>query len=318
MQAMLQSMNLDARVQVSEQVQVFDEEFGRSVLRFADAFARGDDDALRESLDPSGREILEMLSADWSSEVESIEAVRLVAASAPVADEGGFEPMESEGPQITGEMLRDQILEAVRQSPQELEAALQNQWSGPGMDEATGRQMANQMFGPELVERMERVNEQILANPGDAERIINELYDDGTLDEIAQKTQEMMESMAGAMNQAFNQARGAMQTMMGGDPDVSLAIQQPGAAFLVNFTVVPTGGRYLYIPTAGNDAVLTRASEWDDMQLGMNLQASLAEGIGDAPELGSAPEAGDPGAPGDDNPLRRNTPRGPVTVPGGS
>jgi len=275
---MAQQMGIDARVQIAEGVQVFDEDFARSLLTFADAFARGDDGVLRDSMDSSGREIMDMLAADWSQETESIEAVRLVAAAAPAQGDGGGDFSEQIAQEITADAIRDMMLQVI--------------------DSESGS-LDFEGVPPEMMEQVTAQMAPLRENPEQARQAINQMYESGMFATIAEQARTAAEEMAGSLNMDFAAA---------GEPDVSIAIQQPGAAFLVNFMVVPSGGSYIYVPTAGNDAVLTRASEWDDMELGVNIQAALLEEEISG-ELPPAPDQSPGNSPGGNAP---SVPAGPA------
>lgn len=91
----LQSMQADARVQFPQGSAPYSEDVARAVIMFADALAKGDADAMRRMLGPSGQNVLDRLLADgeWETATDKIEGVRVVAMShsgpeSPSADFG--------------------------------------------------------------------------------------------------------------------------------------------------------------------------------------------------------------------------------------
>ncbi|MEL7472492.1 MAG: hypothetical protein AAGK04_04175 [Planctomycetota bacterium] len=86
LEEVLESMDLDPRVQTREDLAVPDNalEFARSSLRLADALARGDADTMRELLERDARAVLSDLVAtgDWDNQTRSIEIVRVTDIAA--------------------------------------------------------------------------------------------------------------------------------------------------------------------------------------------------------------------------------------------
>lgn len=99
---------------------------------------------------------------------------------------------------------------------------------------------------------------------------------------------------------------------------LSLAVQEPGSAYVLNWTIVGADGKFVFSGMPASSQVLARASDWDSANV-------LPSAGGPAPKIdpaslipgeeAPAPEAEAP--PGEErNPRRRNTPGGPVDVPG--
>lgn len=187
--AVMQSMKADARVQFPQAKAPTDENLARAVIEFASALAKGDATQMQGMLDASSKTVLEQLRASggWDEAVEKIQAVRVV--------------------QLSG-------------------------------------------------------------------------------------------SEAGGM--------------------LSLAIQEPGSAYVLNWVISGADGRFVFGGMPASSQVLARASEWDN--------ASVLPSAGGAALPKIDPSALTPGAeaqpggeaPAEDerDPRRRNTPGGPVTVPG--
>lgn len=85
---LMQEAKPDARVQFPEAQAPTDEGLARSVIKFADALARGDSASLKTMLDAQGKMIVDQLvgSGDWYDATKSIEAVRVASLSGG----GGF------------------------------------------------------------------------------------------------------------------------------------------------------------------------------------------------------------------------------------
>lgn len=79
-QALLQQLGSDARVQFAPAAAPTDRSLAEGVIRLADALARGDAPAMRGLLDRAGQAILDDLvgTGGWEDGTKSIEAVRVV------------------------------------------------------------------------------------------------------------------------------------------------------------------------------------------------------------------------------------------------
>lgn len=81
---LLQTMKVDPRVEFAESQAPVDESLAKAAIKLADAFAQGDDEALRPMLDKRQQGILDTLIAteQWYDATEPIEAVRIVSIDA--------------------------------------------------------------------------------------------------------------------------------------------------------------------------------------------------------------------------------------------
>lgn len=99
---------------------------------------------------------------------------------------------------------------------------------------------------------------------------------------------------------------------------LSLAVQEPGSAYVLNWKIAGADGKFIFGGLPASSQVLARASDWDTA----NVMPSVAGPGGpkiDNPELipeEQAPEVEAPAEGEERNPRRRNTPGGPVDVPG--
>lgn len=102
---------------------------------------------------------------------------------------------------------------------------------------------------------------------------------------------------------------------------LSLAVQEPGSAYVLNWAIAGAGGKFVFSGMPASSQILTRASDWDTANV-MPSAAGAAMPKVDMPALdGEAPPVEDAQPAPDEperDPRRRNTPHGPVTVPGGS
>lgn len=82
-QALLQQLGTDARVQFPSEHAPTSQEFAQAVIRLANAFAKGDAAALRGMLDATGLRVLDELqgSGAWEEATARIEAVRITNLS---------------------------------------------------------------------------------------------------------------------------------------------------------------------------------------------------------------------------------------------
>ncbi len=81
---LLQTMKVDPRVEFAQSQAPVNESLAKAAINLADAFARGDDEALRSMLDKRQQSILDSLIAteQWYEATEPIEAVRIVSIDA--------------------------------------------------------------------------------------------------------------------------------------------------------------------------------------------------------------------------------------------
>jgi hypothetical protein len=81
--ALLQAMKSDARVQFPEAHAPADRALAEGVIRLTNALAKGDAATMKQILDPISAGVLDELVAngDWASETKAIEAVRVVSVS---------------------------------------------------------------------------------------------------------------------------------------------------------------------------------------------------------------------------------------------
>lgn len=320
----MQVMHPDARVQFPEQFAPLSQGVAEAVIAFADAFAKADAEALREMLDESGRQVLSTLLATgrWDEASERIEAVRVVHLKEGVGgDEAASAPeetMQGVMDELTPEYLRDEIIKSIRDNPDALKNPLAfGQGDGlPNVDPQQAQLMAEMMLGKDLVQELESYNQRIVADPSNAEAVVNEMYEAGTLGRLAEATKKMMQGMQGAFETLASEMANfgeAFGFSMG--TTVTYAIQEPGGAYLLRFGLIDSGGRFIFKPLATEKATQARASDFDGVsgEVSFVLSSLNNEGVlpaGQVPEVAPGEVPGDPSGP-----TRKNTPGGPITIP---
>lgn len=104
---------------------------------------------------------------------------------------------------------------------------------------------------------------------------------------------------------------------------LQVAVQEPGRAYLLAWTAMPAFESFVFAASPAPGGTRARASDWDGgaeytaPALGAT-QSGNEDRVGDQapPEAPEAPAA--PEEESESGPRRKNTPAGPVTIPGGS
>jgi hypothetical protein len=279
-QALRQELGADARVQIARGVSTTDRDIAEAVIRFADGWAKGDAGRLRSMLSRADRAILDDLRSrgEWESEVRKIEQVRVVFLT-----ESGVQADSS----------------SVEMQPEQLEALMKQvgeQARQLGLD--AGMQAALQMTPEQRAEMMtamqsggsEAMMKRMLEMPG------------------ASAFREQLESLM----------TGALAGPSVDGPVVTLALQQPGGAYVLAWNLQGSPGNYTFASLHTVDTVRRRASEWDGK---VGLAGAIMPDLPEMPEApqGTADQPQDAG--GGDQPFgtpgRKSTPAGPVSIPGG-
>ncbi len=298
---LLQQMRADPRVQFAGDVVIFDESFARAVVDIADAVARGDDSKLSRLLDQRAGTQLASLVDDgsWAESTQPIEAVRIVYAGP--YDGGAI----AGGAAASMSAAMSQMMEVIRQG---LDAG-----GGEGVFEYISRQMAGQI-SPEQIEEARRKYEE---------------YSNLKPDEFVKKLQEEMAKVAGSMPEMPAVDPSALA---GGSAThgVLLAVQDARGAYLLGWGASQAGDHWVFSNAPAAEGERPRASAWDGIGL-MGFQYSTVSAgalfddlFGDLPGAlpgGGSPGSSDPGSPSSEpgrEPGRKNTPSGPVNIPGGS
>lgn len=312
--SILSGMSLDARVQVADDAQVLDERLGRAALEFAQSLVRGDMSDINARLGRVSKRTLEDLAntGEWDEAVADIEIVRIVYISDVEPGTTTDAPAMPETPELTAESLRDELLKAIREDPASLNQGALASLAGDFEPEQL--QMAQAMFGPELMGQLMQMQNKLLANPANAEAVIQEMYDSGLLAQLANSLGGMMEQMQDSMAE--------MASVFGGNDGsaVTYAIQTPGEAYLLRFSIGRAGSEFVFNGIESIADVRARASDFDGESGELTLAAgglpTLPVDFGGGRNLpppstssGDTPEDA-PGGP------TKRTPGGPITIPG--
>jgi len=286
-------------------VTMTDEGFARAVIGLADSFARGNDAKLSGMLDAGANTQLSGLvdSGEWTEATQPIEAVRIVYAGsfdASMAMSGGG------GGSLSGSMstMIDQLKKALD--------------AGAGVGaldvlEAQGVIPADQMAV--MREQMEKFSSMSAEEVGEEMKKALATMGDGG-------------DASGASGASGGMDAGAVAGMVP-TRGVLLAIQDPRGAILLGWGALQSGEQWVFTNAPAADGDKPRAAAWDGIGPMGFMYSPMATGpaVQDGPtETGAAP--GDAGSGGTDGggtpsadpsgPTRKNTPSGPVTVPGGS
>jgi hypothetical protein len=281
-EALRQELGTDARVQLARGIETTDRDLAEAVLRFADAWAKGDDRALRQMLVRSDRAILDDLRArgEWDAEVEKVEQVRIVYLS----EHGADVPVR----------LPDM-------------STLIQQIGLPADLPDTAKQMMQGM--------MERMMTQMADDPGAlAEAARQQLQDPTVRQQLEQAGMSLSQIEAGLQGLESGEAGGRIS-----GPVVTLALQQPGEAYVLAWNATRTAGTWTFRSLHTENAVRRRASDWDGRAGLAGMIVAEADEVEAPPTPGAtSPETGEAQQQDPGGPLRKQTPVGPVTIPGGS
>lgn len=291
-----QEMHVDARVQVAPGLEVGpdDRELATAVLKLADAVAKGDSSQLQPLLTRGAQSILDTLTTDggWETGTSKIEAVRIVAVQPGV----NFTSASA----------------------------------GPAPSAAVGGTVAAMLANlPE--DQRKQVQESMGTLSDDPSALLS------NVDAAIAKMKEMgvPEQLISQMEEGKSQLADAAKNMASTPPTDSvvgtgilLAVQEPTGAYLLGWQADKIGNDWRFTNAPTNGAERPRASAFDGIgEAGFSTGQLAANDAGDAasstsgdhaaePDQPSSPDkpAGEPAAPG---PRRKNTPAGPVTIPGG-
>jgi len=314
-QAMLQTMDADARLQFPEDVAPVDPDVAEAVIAFGDALARGDSGAIGEMLDQPSKNVLDSLvNADqWSEATEGIEAVRVVLVSDSVG---------SGTSRATPAFDLDSTVDRIVEIESQLEAFLEA--NGLPADDTNAIVRAGLAAG--LLSQDEGSDES---------RAIQEMWDLMRQAASAGQLRDLLEAVSRAKgenvaDEQLDMATRALEPMLlgaigGGSLDVAYAIQGQDGAYVLGWSMSQAFGSYVFGMTPVTLQVRRFASDWDGAQSWDLAPTGFASGTGfssvaNAGDSGGAsarePERGETPPPAN-TPRRKNTPGGPITIPGG-
>ncbi len=294
-QALLQDAKADARVTFADNVKFTDENLARAVIALADGFARGDASKLKTVLDKGAVNVLNTLDAsgEWAESTAGIEAVRVVY----VGDAGDAFTPELDINAIGAKLMAGPVADALKEVP------------------------ADKM--PAVIEALRTLGTD--ATPETVGNIAKSLEDAGLDAALAKKIQDAATSASSAIAESMgaeNAGAGMHFSRV-----VVIAVQDDKGAFLLGWGIGDQSEAVHFgnAPTAG--VTKRRASDFDSIGLAAfgaskaaSADAPAPEGEGETPKKPDEP-GGMTNQPGNDpaprDPNRKNTPGGPITIPGG-
>jgi hypothetical protein len=270
LETIAQDLKADARVQIAGDMQVTEDkvDLGKAVIHLADAFARGDNKALKPMLTRRAQSLLDDLTASggWEEATKPIEAVRIVFMQDGVELGGVGTAAESSGEAAA--RVSAKVMELMKGLPPEQMAAIQKAMTGmmAGMDPA---QLAKDPA--KLAELQTKLSEAAKA-AGISEELIGKLGELGT-----EVTASAPTADAGAS---------ASTTGTG----ILLAIQDSKGAYVLGWAAEKAGDTWVFTNAPATGEIRPRASLWDNVG---------AEGF-QAVRIAAAPTAGSTldGSPG--------------------
>lgn len=284
-----QEMKADARVQFASSVTLSEEQLGlaKAIIQLSDALARGDDKAMKPLLTRKGQAVLDELigSGGWVEATKKIEAVRVVLVREGV-DVSGV----SKAPRVAG------IEEQLKSLPEE------------------AREMVRQQLATLTPDQLDATFETMSSH----------LKAAGISDDDLTKMKDAMQDNMEAMQ--------AAKASHGSALGVLVAVQDPQGAYLLGWAAEQAGEQWVFSNAPAMPEVRPRASLFDgigpegfrEVQLAAMPVTPVAppkdsdSDVHDSGGGGSSPPStpSSPSAPATPAPTRKNTPAGPVTIPG--
>lgn len=267
--AVLQAAKADRRVAVAPGIASNKEELVKAVIALADGLARGDDKKFGALIDPPSRAQLKgmVTAGQWAESTKKIEAVRVVR----LMDGAESTPIDS-GPAVGGD-VKAAMFEAALKSltPEQKEQLKKDLGHDPKVEDL-------ELIASKLKEKFEEAR--------DAGNLTDEQKKQM---ELAERGLAMLAAPEGEKKEDKKESSGDGSLFT-----VTLAVQEPGVAYVTSWIAVEVGGKWTFKASrAEQQGNRRRASDFDAIY----NTASSPEGE-PAPE---APPAGEtPGAPGVD------------------
>jgi hypothetical protein len=107
----------------------------------------------------------------------------------------------------------------------------------------------------------------------------------------------------------------AQMASLGEGAIVTTAIQEPGGAYILNWTAVHPGDSVIFTPMPAASGTKPRASDWDTENVAFAPTDAFGLQNVSPEELQKAVEAATSGSEPGRDPMRKNTPGGPITIP---
>ena len=301
----MQTMQVDARFQFPAEQAPIDDNVAEAVIRFGDALARGDADALREKMDAGTKGVLDQLvnSEAWYDATQDIEAVRVVYL-------GNVTTSGVEQPRFDLDSAVDRAVE------------IENEIAAKIGDEQAAQIMADPSAAFDIM------NDPVVVELSrEGEELIQAAYAAGELREFIHGTTEarglpftadMVDNMVDRLEEAF----AIMERMGTASIDIAFAVQAPNESYVLGWSMTEAYGGLVFGMAPTTTEVRRFATDWDGASA-WSLRPSFAmmQGTGNITPVSNSNspdddyDAGD--APESEGPTRKSTPRGPITIPGG-
>lgn len=306
---MMQTMNVDARFQFPSNQAPVDADLAEAVIAFGNALARGSAEDVGGMVDASTRSVLDQLvnSEAWYDATGDIEAVRVVYLGNPSS--------ATTAPAFDLDASVDRALAIEKEMTAKFGDALDGGATDPqAMQLAAGDPEAQAAIA-EVMELMGAANRAGELGPF-LKRLSEAQGKDVSDDEI-----DMAVAMLGGVL-----GGGAPGTAGTGSIDVAFAIQAPGESYVLGWSLANAYDNFVFGMAPVTTEVRRFASDWDgaspwSLAPGSGL-SSIMQGSASIQNVSTS--TGNDGGTDDNDgnapgraPTRKNTPRGPITIPGG-
>lgn len=321
-----QEMHADPRVQFAGDLAELPEDqadMGRAVVRLADSLAKGNAEEMRSLLTRRAQDILDSLEQNegWQDATSKIEAVRVVyVGPAPASVSAAMSMMADPSAMMGGAMAKimPKVMEfntALTEAIQSLPAEAQQSVNQKMMDAMTGGAFTPKP-GADPASTIAGIKSQF-------ETLIKDMEAAGapadTVATLRTKMEELVNSSADAGMDTANAAMGSDKT------GVLLAVQDPAGSYLLGWTIEQSFDKWVFTNAPSSADSRARASAWDGIgQAGFGeMMAAVPDvdelkkslGIDSLPD--EAPSSTSDQSSTPTGPRKKNTPAGPITIPGG-
>lgn len=304
-----QDMKADARVQFAPDLKLEDEDLARSVVKLADALAKGDTDTISQMTTKATRPVLdEMNSMGAFSGSHETEAVRVVFIGKNDETSGFKMTLDDVTKGFSGD--KEQIAQSETKIPDDLWKQI-GALIGAGM--ATDDKLDLTIFDPPMTaEKAGKISEAWEKLKGDSSKTA-----------IVEQIQAILQSAT------------SVPGLKDAEYMALIAVQTPKGVELTGWGIEKAFGKWTFSPASTDAKEKKSVAEWDDVGLA-GFSRDSATGIASAApahkEGDAANEDGgekknedanggegkkdDPEKKSPDGPVKR-TPHGPVKIPGG-
>jgi hypothetical protein len=303
-----QDMKADARVQFASDLKLEDEDLARSVVKLADALAKGDTDTISQMTTKATRPVLdEMKSGGAFGGAQEPEAVRVVYIGKNDETTGFKMTLDDITKDLSGD--KEQVSQAEAKVPPEV---LRQVGALIGAALVTDDKVDLKIFEPPITaEKLGKISEAWEKLKGDSSQTA-----------IVEQIQAMLQSAT------------AVPGLKDAEYMALIAVQTPKGVELTGWGIEKAFGKWTFSPASTDGQVKKTAADWDGVGIA-GFSRDSTKGIvaaAPAPKEGDAAnkEGGekkdepngdegkkdDPDKKNPDGPVKR-TPHGPVKIPGG-